>query len=909
MSLTAGTKLGPYGILAPLGAGGMGEVYRARDSRLDRDVAIKVLPEAFSRDPERVARFEREAKLLASLNHPNIAAVYGFEQAGDKRLLVLELVEGETLADRLKVGPMAIDEALATAKQIAEALESAHEQGIIHRDLKPGNIKITPEGKVKVLDFGLAKAMAADDRSHTAVANSPTITADFTRPGVIMGTAAYMSPEQARGKAVDKRTDIWSFGCVLYECLGGRKPFDGETSTDLIARILERDPDWSRLPPKTPPTAQLLMRRCLAKDRNKRLRDIGDARIELESALADPTSSGLLFAGAVVAGRSGRRGRGVGLLMGLLVATALLGSGLGWWLRASRESVSAPAIVRFNVDAPAPFEFRIGERYDSSSFCLDDDGTMLAFSAFAEGSSRIFVRKFSENEARALPGTEGGWNPFFSPDGRWVGYFMGGKLMKAPVSGGPAMTLCDATATNAAWLEDGTIVYGDSGGRRLLRVGEMGGMPKELAIAGQSRRSVDGKQLLLGFQSVCAIPAADYVLAGVWDGTTIEDYAIVSVSLADGTVRSLMQHGVDPKFIAPGTLVFLRGSSVMEVPFDAKTASLTGEPREVIGGVVCSKWADDALFTASANGTLAFMPGGRQGPDRRLIRVDSTGKSEPLTETADAIVGGMRLSPDGRDLILITLRRNIDLWSFNLARRSLTLVNNMGESWSPVWTPDGSAILFGQIVPEKPRTVVKKRVDGSAAVEPVPIEGDDEINPNSFSADGTQLLVTLDEVSQERRSDIALIPWGKPGPPQIVLGSAADESNAKFAPDGAHFAFVSNETGRYEVFVRSLSNSGSKWQVSQAGGHEPVWSRDGRKLFFLDHKGILLAASVDWDSGPKFSAPEKLFDTAGIATTDLWGVYDVLPDGDFVMVQPAAWEKQAPRIHVVLNWREELKKR
>jgi len=527
---------------------------------------------------------------------------------------------------------------------------------------------------------------------------------------------------------------------------------------------------------------------------------------------------------------------------------------------------------------------------------------MLAFTAHAEGVSRIFVRDFAEGEARPLPGTEDSQDPFFSPEGRWVGFFANGKLKKVPISGGPALTICDSPGSDAVWLDDGTIVFETPGGSSILRVDDRGGSPTELAVAGQSRRSVDGKQLLLGFQTLRDVPGTDYILAGVWDGTTTEDYAVISVSLADGTVRPVMNDGVDPYYVAPGYLLFLRGSSILAAPFDAKTGELTGEPVQVIEGVVSSKWADKALFAASANGTLAYVPGGRQGPGRRLIRVDTTGKSEPLMENAEAIVGGMRVSPDGREVIVTTLRRNIDLWSFNLARRSLTLVNNIGESWNPVWTPDGLAIVFGLIIPEKAQSVVRKRADGGGAAEPVPIQGFREIDPTSFSPDGTQLLVTLDEVSPDQRSDIALCRSGQPGPVEIVVGSNADESQAKFAPDGKHFAFVSNETGRYEVFARTLSDTGNKWQISQAGGHEPMWSRDGKTLFFLDYKEVMHAVNVDLDAGPRFSAPEKLFDTAGVATTDLWGIYDVFPDGDFVMVQPAEWERQPARIHVIHNW-------
>ncbi|MDO8630829.1 MAG: protein kinase [Phycisphaerales bacterium] len=909
MPLTPNAKLGSYAIVAPLGAGGMGEVYRAKDSRLDRDVAIKVLPEAFARDPERMARFQREAKVLASLNHPNIAAIYGFEEFEGKRFLVMELAEGETLAERLDRGPIPMRDALEMANGIAIALEAAHEKGIIHRDLKPANVKVTPDGTVKVLDFGLAKAMTGD-ATGTDIANSPTITVEHTRPGVVLGTAAYMSPEQARGKPLDKRTDVWSFGALLYECLTGRRPFRGETTSDLVAKILEREPDWSLLPPGTPPLVQLLLRRCLAKDRNKRLRDIGDARVEIESALHDPTTSGALFAGMALADEKKGSRRGISRVAGILAVVLLVGAGFGWGARWWSEPMPAPRVTRFNLDVPAPYGIRIGDESNGSSFSLNRSGTMLAFTAHAEGVSRVFVRDFSASDARPLPGTEEGSNPFFSPDGRWVGFFKGGQLLKAPVGGGPAITVCGATGNDAVWLEDGTIILDTAGGRSLVRVGESGGSATELASAGPTRRSADGKQLLLGFQTLHALRGADYVLAGVWDGTTIEDYAIVSVSLVDGTVRPVMLDGVAPSYVAPGFLVFLRGSSILAAPFDAKHGVVTGEPVQVIESVVVSKWADSALFATCESGSAAYVSGNRPGPGRRLIRVDASGKSEPLMDGTDAIVGGMRVSPDGREVLVTTMRRNIDLWSFNLARRSLSLVNNLGESWNPVWTPDSQSVVYWQVIPEKSRNVVRKRIDGSGAAEPVAVEGStDQVYPNSFSPDGTQLLLTLVDVSPERRNDIALYRLGQPGPLELVLGSGANESSAAFAPEGRYFAYTSNETGRYEVFVRTLSDTGSKWQISQAGGHEPVWSRDGKKLFFLDHKDIMYSVSVDLEVGPQFSAPEKLFDTTGIATTDLWGIYDVLPDGGFAMTQPAGWEMETPHVHVVLNWQEDLKKR
>ncbi len=896
MLLTPNTKLGPYEVLSSLGAGGMGEVYRARDSRLDRDVAIKLLPETFARDTERMARFQREAKVLASLSHTNIAAVYGFEEFEGKRFLVMELAEGETLAERLQRGPLPIRDSLEIASLVAQGVEAAHEKGIIHRDLKPANVKVTAEGVLKVLDFGLAKALTGDT-SATDIANSPTITVEHTRPGVVLGTAAYMSPEQARGRVLDKRTDIWSFGVILYECLTAQRPFIGETTSDLVARILERDPDWTALPKETPPLVQLLLRRCLAKDRNKRLRDIGDARVDLEAAIHDPTTSGWLLGDAALRTTSSKRERSGAWMAVSAVFVAILGVASGWALRDWRASTAPRAVIRFVLDFPASYSLT-GEG-DGASLALDPTGGTLAFAAEAKGISRIFVRELSADEARPMPGTEGGKAPFFSPDGRWLGFSAGGKLMKVPVAGGPSLSLCDKSSEDAAWLDDGTIVFG--GERSLVRVSENGGTPQELAVAGPTKRAVDGQQLLLGFQTVCAVPGASYVLAGVWDGVSIQDYDVVSVSLSDGAVRSVMQNAVDPHYVAPGYLVFLRGTSVLAVPFDERRGVVQGEPFQVIEGVVASKWADQAKFATSTNGTLAFVPGGRPGPGRRLIRVDSNGKAEPLMDGVDAMVGGILVSPSGRDVAVVTLRRQIELWSFSMSRQSFTLVNNTGETWGPVWTSDGESLVFQRTVPEQEPKIVQQRADGSGPAEPISIEKLGDANPSSFSPDGSMLFMT-------RNDDVILHRWGQTGPPELILGTSADEGDAMFAPDGKHFAYVSNESSRDEVFVRTIPDSGRKWQVSTTGGYAPRWSRDGKTLFFLDDKGVLHASSIETDSVFHSSSPQRLFDTNGIATTDLWGAYDVLPDGSFVMVEPADWEKQPSRIHIVVNWVAELPK-
>ena len=898
-----GRSIGNYEVIREIGRGGMGVVYLARDTKLDRDVALKVLPDALARDKERVARFQKEAKILALLNHSNIAAIHGLEDSDEKCCLVLEYVEGETLAARLKRGPLPVEEGLEVCKQITEALEAAHEKGVIHRDLKPGNVMLRPDGTVKVLDFGLAKAMAdGSDMSEADRANSPTITANFTRPGVVLGTAAYMSPEQARGKPLDKRTDIWSFGVVLFECLSGSRPFDGETVSDLMARILEREPDWTTLPPSTPPLVQLLLRRCLAKDHKRRLRDIGDARVEIETALDDPTTSGLLPAYGALAAVSKRRWRRALPMAVMLVMAALIGVGIGWLVR--RAEVVASPVLRFTVDIPTSYSLSTEE--DGRALSLNSAGTMIAFTAEAQGKRQIFIHELSVGEPRLVPGGEGGAAPFFSPDGRWLGFFAGSKLMKAPVSGGPALVVCGAAGNKGAWLDDGTIVF--SGGGGILRVNENGGKPKVLAVGGPTKRTADGTQLLLGYCSFEAVPGAGYMLAGVWDGVTIQDYDTVSISLSDGTVRPVMERAVDARYMPPGYLVFLGESSVLAVPFDVKRGVVTGESFQVIDGVLSHKWADVGEFAISASGTLAYVPGGRRGPGRRLIRVDLNGKSNPLMVGTDALVGGIRVSPDGLDISVLTLRRHLALWTFNLARRALTLVSNTGEMWGPVWMPDGEAFVYQQLIPEQEPQIVLKKVDSASPAEPVPIEKLGDTVPTSFSPDGSILLMTHDRASAERRDDIVLYRWGKSGPTEVVLGTPADEEDAMFAPDGKHFAYVSNETGRYEVFVRTLSNSGRKWQVSRDGGHLPVWARDGKSLFFLDHQAVMHRATIQADPAFQVSSPERLFDTTTVATTDLWGVYDVLPDGDFVMVEPAEWEKKPVRIHVVTNWAAELGK-
>jgi Tol biopolymer transport system component len=904
MTLAIGTQLGPYEILSPLGAGGMGEVYRARDTRLDREVAVKVLPPRFAEDGERVARFQREAKLLASLNHPNIAAIYGLEESGGATFLVLELVEGQTLAEALHGGPLPVDEALRAAKQIAEALEAAHEQGVIHRDLKPGNVKLTPDGKVKVLDFGLAKAMA-EDPSASDPAASPTITAHYTRPGVVLGTAAYMSPEQARGRPVDKRTDIWSFGVLVYECLTGRRPFEGETGSDLVARILEREPDWSALPADTPPLVQLMLRRCLAKDRTRRLRDIGDARVDLESALGDPATSGILLArGALAEAVPGRRVRTF-VAWAMAVAAATVGVVIGYGARGFQRA-DASAVVRFSIRFPESEGVRFANSDDVLAVALDRAGTTLAYAAYEDDVRRIFVRPLASAAARALPGTEGGLKPFFSPDGRWVGFFAGKELIRAPVSGGPPLTLCDAAPASAAWLDDGTIVFTADNGATIQRVAGSGGRSETLARSDREARVPGREQLVLGFDNVYAVPGASYVLASVWDGVTIEDYDVVAVSLDDGTVRHVVPRATQPQLAAPDLLIFHREGSLFSVPFDAKRAEVTGEAALVLKDVQTSGWADAAQCAVATNGTLAYVPGGRRGPGRRLVRVDAAGKRELLMHNPDSIVGGMRISPDGGKVAVLTLRRKIDLWEFDLSRRSLTLVNSEGETYCPVWLPGGDELVYQQLARE-PGPAIVRRSTHSLAEAPLftgPAAG--KLLPSSVSPDGTVLLLTHESASQQQRDDLVTMDLVEGGPPEPLLATGAAEASPMFSPDGKWFAYESDETGLRQVYVRAFPDTGRRWQVSAQGGYAARWSGAGDKLYFV-HSNAMFMSSINTENGFTAGQPEKLFELTGIAALDVWNLYDVLPDGSFLMVQPADWESAPPRIEVVVNWAAELR--
>ncbi len=898
MALSPGTRLGPYEILSPLGAGGMGEVYRARDPRLGREVAVKVLPSAFSGDPERLARFEREAQLLASLNHPNIAAIHGLEESNGVRYLVLELVPGETLAELLAAGPLTTEAALGISRQIAEALEAAHEKGIAHRDLKPANVKVTPEGKVKVLDFGLAKAFAGDS-SATDLSQSPTVTRGATREGVVLGTAAYMSPEQARGKPLDKRTDIWSFGCVVYEALTGRQAFSGETVSDTIAAILGRDPDWQALPETTPANIQLLLRRCLQKDVTRRLRDIGDARIEIEERL---NSSGALLpsTAGISAPKRGRRQRAVSWSLAVLAALSI---GVALWSLMRAPRTPTRSIARVVVPLPPTDRLALGAL---PVIALSSDGTRLVYVANHGGSTHLYVRSIDRFEAALVPGTDGAESPFFSPDGQSVGFFAEGKLKKVSLSGGAPLTLCSAPVNRGgSWGLDDSIIFAPSITWGLFRVSSAGGTPKPLTVP-------DRKKGEYGHRWPEILPGGKAVLFTVWTGTSFDDARIAVVSLETGERRVLIEGGTYARYVPSGHLVYARAGGLLAVPFDLNRLEVTGPSVSIFEGVSMNPTFGGAEFSSSADGSLAYVPGGLRVGEETLVWVDRKGVAQTLPAPPRGYMSP-RLSPDGQRLAVAIVGTNIGLWIYDLARGTLTRLIASGPIPFPIWTPDGKHLTFTSALGGA-LNLYWMPADGSGAAEPL-TRSEDAQWPGSWSPNGQVLAFT--EADPTTGYDIWVL--GLDGDPSTPLGAgrkarpflqtASNEYLPMFSPDGRWLVYGSDESGRQEIYVRPFPGPGGKLQISTEGGTELMWARNGRELFYRNGDKMMAVAV---ETKPTFAAakPKLLFEghyEPGVFAYE--PNYDVAPDGQrFLMIKGSEQESAATQINVVENWSEELRR-
>jgi Tol biopolymer transport system component len=863
MPLAAGTSLGPYEILAPLGAGGMGEVYRAKDTKLKRDVALKVLPEAFSRDPGRMARFQREAEVLASLNHPNIAAIYGVEE----RALVMELVEGET-----SPCPLPLDVAFDYAKQIAAALEYAHEKGVVHRDLKPANIKVTSDGVVKVLDFGLAKAVEEPGPGGEDPSISPTLTIGHTQAGVILGTAAYMAPEQAAGAKVDRRADIWSFGAVLYEMLSGKRAFGGDSVADTLATVMKLDPDWSALPRDAPASIQNLVRRCLTKDRKQRLQAIGEARIVLENPIT-PVAPAVLPPVKTPASNVP------------WVVAALAGAVAVWgWLHT--PPAEPRPVTRWTVALPA------SDAVLGSGLSISRDGMRLAYVEVSGSSSRIWVRMLDQPEGKPIPGTEGSRRPFFSPDGQWLAYITGvvGQLKKVPVTGGTPITLCDgAGAFGGSWGEDDRIIF--PGTKGLMRVSASGGTCESLTMADpQKGESHRWPQIL---------PGGKAILVSIGTSGSFDNARIAVLDLKSRRSRVVVNGGSSARYVPSGHLVYVRGGAMFAVPFDLKRQAITGTETPVIERIFYNSAGGFADYSFSDSGLLMYMPETRSGNLGTLEWLDRQGAAQPLAAPPQDY-RSIRLSPDGQRAVVASGRSggDIDIQIVELARGTLSRLTSEGQSFYPVWTPDGGRVAFRSFL--KNSGIYWTPADGSGKPEFL-LAGDSPIL-DSWTPDGKMLLYHSQAPARIWTLSVSVSGGGSKAKP--LLETAFNESDAQVSPDGRWLAYTSDESGKNRVYARPFPGPGGKTPVSIEGGQEPRWSRDGRELFYRDPgKSQLMAVYIQ--TSPTFRAgqPHALFALGDVP-------WDAAPDGKrFLVVKFQETAAGEAKLQVVVNWFDELRQK
>ena len=918
MALAAGSTLGHYEVQGLIGKGGMGEVYRGYDTKLQRDVALKLLPPQFARDPERLARFRREATMLAALNHPNIAQIYGVEDSGDTHYLVMEFVPGLTLADRVidldRAGPVEVDEALRISSQICEALEHAHEKNIIHRDLKPANVKLTPEGKVKVLDFGLAKAFAGEASDHAPLdSNSPTLgalpSASPTLPGVILGTAAYMSPEQAKGKTVDRRTDIWALGCVLYELLTRRAAFSGESVTEILGSVFRAEPDWALLPEATPSAIRALLRRCLRKDSQQRPRDAADIRLELDDAraAASPSASALIVQAAAPAPRRW-------LLLGALacVVVAAIATAATWYFK------PAPPLPVTRTVVAMPADQRLVPTGPIVPLALSPDGSQMAYIS-QKGSelARMYLRAMNSLEDRPFSGTETGDQPFFSPDGQWIGFSVGATLKKVPITGGAVLTICPTNAglRGASWGPDNKIIFGtNAAASGLFQVSSAGGTPEVLSSPDTSKGEASHRwpEILPGGKAVLFVVGTG--------GGSYDDAAIVVQRLDTGERKVLLQGGTFPHYAPTGHLVYYRAGTVMALPFDLDRLEPSGSPAPVIEGVRSSGSANagGANFALSSTGALAYIPGSPQGGVSTLVWVDRRGASTPLKTAARSFgvstfgSNGPRLSPDGQSVAVQINDQKSDIWIYSIPRETMTRLTFEGNNLVPGWTPDGKRVVF-QSTKEGPLNLFWKPADGSGPDERLAPRSDGAQYPGSFTPDGRTLVYA--QIEPKTGRDIFVLPLdgdpgaaGTGGKPSVFLQTPYNETTVRFSPDGRWVAYVSDASGRNEVYVQPFPGPGGKYQVSTEGGTEMVWGANGEIFYRAGNK--MLAVEVKTQPILNIGRPQVLFEAPYLlnAAGGAGANYDVTTDGQrFLMLKGNEQGPAATQINVVLNWFEELK--
>ena len=891
MALAAGTRIGHYELLSLAGAGGMGEVYRARDTHLKRDVGIKYFPASLVHDVARLSRFQREAEILASLNHTGIATIHGFVEFSGVNAIVMEFVDGETLAERITQGPLPIETVESYSRQIIGALEYAHDHGITHRDLEPANVKITSDGTLKLLDFGLAKAVE-DPNATVNIADSPTLSLGHTGAGTILGTASYMSPEQAVGKPADRRSDVFSFGVVLFEMLTGQRAFTGESGPEILASVVKEQPDWSKLPPETPEPMRNVLRRCLVKDRKQRMQAIAEARIALDTPIVSqsatgPSPSRLSYAGWITAA-----------LLAIISAVALWG-----WLKP--VSPEPRSLTHFTTALPKGGD---GGR----PITLSRDGSRIVFSG--RNTKRLYMRTIDDPEAKPLPGTDGAIFSAFSPAGDWIAFNVGLALKKIPVLGGAALTLAEeAGSSPLSWGDDDKILM--SGPSGLVRVPGAGGRPETVAAPDRQKGE-------LAYLSAELLPGGRNILVNVLTAKGLADIQLIAINVQTGDKKILLEGVGDTRFAPTGKkpgighLVYGRNGSLFGVPFDANTLQ-AGSPAPIRQGLQGE--AGLVVFGFSHSGMLAYAAGTGHGlaPPSTLIWADRQGMEQPVPAPA-RLYDRPRLSPDGGRIAVesaeLTQLQNNDIWVYELARGTLNRVTFEGVNLDPRWCPDGSHLIYVSAADlTGPHEVRSVAADGSS--QPVTLWGIDQgPSVHSVSRDGIAIGIAPDTKSKDTQSKGGSQPQvrkvgpdGQPvdGKPENFLDARFVRMNLEFSPDGKWVAYQSNQTGRSEIYVVPYPGPGGISQVSSDGGFDPRWNRNGRELFFRNGNKVM---AVDVEPGTAFRAgnPHMLFEKAA-------GPYDVHPDGRrFLMlkpVPPSNPEDQPNEYHVILNWFDELRRR
>ena len=885
MSLPPGTRIGNYEVLSSLGAGGMGEVLRARDTKLGRDVAIKVLPQDFSQDKERLARFGREAKLLAALNHTNIATLYGLEESNGKPFLVMELVEGETLAERIARGPIPIEDAIPLFVQIAEGLEAAHEKAIIHRDLKPSNVMLTPTGRVKLLDFGLAKTMVV--REDGLQSESPTVTRSPSESGVILGTAAYMSPEQARGKTLDKKADIWAFGCCLFEALTGRAAFLGETVSDTIAKILEREPPWGALPGSTPKKIRDLLAWCLTKDASMRLHDIADARIEIakvseEPAEMPPLPSQLAPTGAILAA--------IGI--GSTFAALALWSLTELLIRRSIRRPRCPAASQKARGSPENQTAPSIASFSRRTLC----GAFLTGIGTVTGNERngLWLRALDEMEARQIEGGDDAATPAFSGDSEWVSFARDQVLLRMVVSGGAPQRISslDGTPRGIDWRGD-EIVFSGEVSSGLFRVRASGGEPEVLTVLDKDRREKTHR-----FPQM--LPGGDAVLFTLATSTTgsYDEASIAVASLKTGEYKIVLEGGANARYSSTGHIVFARNGALHAATFNLDTLEVTGQPVRVLEGVMTSPVGGAAEFALAENGSLVYAPGLSGTENRRVVSVNRAGRVEPLIDTARPFTA-LRLSADGR-YVAFQVHACIDsIWLYAMDRGTLTRLTSEWDNALPVWDPSGREIAVTS-ARAGAYNLYKLAVDGGSQAERLATSVYTQV-PTSWSPDGS--FLAFHESRVETGADVLLLSLSGDRNPKPFLNGRANEMWATFSPNGAWIAYQSDETGRFEVYLRRYPDGGSL-PVSTEGGTYPVWNPNGRELFYRS-SDKMMSVAIETKGDLALGRPAMLFENR--YGRSAFSTFAVTPDGQrFIDLDDSVAEPAPTHLVLVQNFSEEL---